>query len=79
MMAMRRMSMLAHEGTTKLSPRAQELAANINKYIDDAEKVRIVSVLRLPSYLTINFYFYFCNIIGNRRRYQVGYAPWRRL
>ncbi|THH03031.1 hypothetical protein EW145_g6587, partial [Phellinidium pouzarii] len=43
MMAMRRMSMLPHQGavTTKLSPRAQELATNINQYMEDAEKEMI--------------------------------------
>ncbi|EJD01901.1 Pkinase-domain-containing protein [Fomitiporia mediterranea MF3/22] len=37
MMAMRRMSMLSHGGASKLSPSAQELATNIDKYMQETE------------------------------------------
>ena len=39
-MSMRRMSTLAQADNKNLSPRAQELATNMHKYMEDAEKVR---------------------------------------
>ncbi len=50
MMAMKRMSMLSHQ---QLSPRAQELASEVKRYMEDSEKVRSPIFLAVKSRIDV--------------------------